>query len=78
MREVQRQRHQGWGLTAGIAEHDPLVTRPLILGCCALYTTIDVCTLSVDGREYPAAIGVEAVGALVVAYLADDPTGDVL
>ena len=76
--EVERERHQRRSLTAGIAKHNPLVACALLLGSGALDSAVDVGTLTVDGREDTAAVGIEAVGTLVVADLADDVTGYIL
>ena len=78
MGEVERERHQRRSLTTGIAEHNPLVACALLLGSGALDSAVDVGTLAVDGGEDTAAVGIEAVGTLVVADLADDVTGYIL
>ena len=78
MGEVECERHQRRSLTAGIAKHNPLVACALLFRSGALDATVDVGTLTVDGGEDTAAVGIEAVGTLVVADLADDVTGYIL
>jgi hypothetical protein len=65
--QFKRQRHIAVGLVGGIAEHHSLVTCALFLVGGAFHALAYVGTLLVDGAEYAAAVGVEAVSAPVIA-----------
>ena len=72
VRQRDGQRHQLLGLAAGIAEHHALVAGTLVALGLAADAHIDVLALLVDGAEHTAALGLELVLALGVAYLAYD------
>ena len=78
MREDQRRRHHLARLVAGVAEHDALVTGPLLLLGFALDALVDVRGLFVDRRENAARIAVELVFALRVADALDHAPGHAL
>ena len=83
MGEMDRQRHQGLGLVAGEAEHQPLVAGALgLLGPLgrlgAVHAQCDVSRLAVQYTQDSAAAVVEADGRVVVADAADGVTDGVL
>ena len=76
MGKVERERHQGLGFVDGVAEHHALVASTLMLSHLAVDTLSNVSALLMNGREYAAAVAVEAVGTAVVANAADDVADD--
>ncbi len=78
MTQIERQGHKGFGFIAGVAEHQPLVSRALLFLAFADHTTVDVGALSVHGVENATGFSVKLVVALVVAYSADHLPGNVL
>ena len=73
MRQHDRQRHQLFGLVAGVAEHQALVA-----GAAGVDAHGDVGRLLVDRREHRAGVGVEAVLRAGVADVADRLAHDFL
>ena len=73
--EAQGEGHIVGGVVAGEPEHHPLVARPLL---AAVHPEGYVGALLVQGRNYGARIGVEAVFTLGIAYLADGAADDIL
>ena len=71
VREDQRRRHHLAGLVAGIAEHDALIARTLLVLLGAHDALIDVRRLFVDGRQDAARVAVELVFALGIADAVD-------
>src|SRR5437899_2371467 len=70
--EQDGQRHQFFGLVAGEAKHQALVT-----GTASVYTSGDIGGLALDGGDHATGIGVKAVLALDVAQLTDGFADDV-
>ena len=71
VREDQRRRHHLAGLVAGIAEHDALIARALLVLLGAHDALINVRRLFVDGRQDAARVAVELVFALGIADAVD-------
>ena len=72
--------HQLRGLVAGVAEHHALVTGADVLVALTIHAHGDVLALLVDGGHDGAALGIKAVGGVVVADLvhcAADDAGDI-
>jgi hypothetical protein len=76
MRVVDRRRHQHVRLTAGVAEHNPLITRPFVFVADRVNSHRDVGRLRVDVRDDLGVFPVKA--ALFVADFTHDMAGDVL
>ena len=76
MGKSQWKRHVLFSVTACIAEHHSLVTRTLLLRVGTYHTSIDICALLVDCREYTARVTVEHVVRLVVADTVNHITHD--
>ena len=78
MREIDRQRHETFGLGAGVAEHQALVAGALLEVQAAAFIDAlrDVRRLLVVGHEHGATAVVDAVVGVVVADLLDGLTGN--
>lgn len=77
VRQVECERQVARGLGAGVAKHHALVAGALVLLLAAVHAAVDVARLLVYGGEHAAGVGVEHVGALVVANLLDGATSHV-
>jgi len=71
VREHDRQRHQLGRLIGGVAEHDPLVARPLLQRVGTVDSLGDVRRLLIDGGDDPARLPLEVVVGVLVADVAD-------
>ena len=71
--KLEAQRHQGWGLAAGIAEHDALVPSTLLLRLRLHDPSGDVRGLLVDVQQDRSLVGGKANVGLIVANLPHGP-----
>ena len=69
--QIQTERHIIVGLVGSIAKHHALVARSLVFANLTIHTSIDVCTLFVNGREDSTRISFEHVLCLGVADAVD-------
>ena len=76
--EPDRERHKILGLTAGVAEHNSLVSCPLVLCLLSFNSAIDILALLVQCGEDSAGVAVKHILALVVAYAVNDSAGYLL
>ncbi len=75
VREVDRRRHEAVGFVGGIAEHQALVARTLLLGVLAIHALVDVRRLLADQVEHATGLAVEADVGTVVADVQNDLAG---
>ena len=78
VREVDRQRHEAFGLGARVAEHQALVAGALVevQALAFIHALRDVGRLLVVGHEHGATLVVDAVVGVVVADLLDGVARD--